>query len=117
VVRGRQSAYILSSNDNSNMIVFCWCIGVGATYHIYNVDSSSDSGSDEGDPGGGVQMLPKENPPLSFMPANEGALVVCCSQPWQTYSISIFRLQTNTTSIVLTKNCGIVLTNNSSTIP
>jgi hypothetical protein len=53
-----------SSSDNSNMIVSNWYVGVRATYHISNADSSSDLESDEGDPDGGVRVRPEENIPF-----------------------------------------------------
>jgi hypothetical protein len=60
-----------SSDDDSNMIISCWCIGIGATYDIYNTDSSSDLEPDEGDAGGGAWVFLKRTSPLSLMPASE----------------------------------------------
>jgi hypothetical protein len=54
-----------SSYDNDSiMIVSCWCIGVTATYHISNTDASSDLEPDEGDLERGVRLHPKENLPF-----------------------------------------------------
>jgi hypothetical protein len=55
-----------SSTDDSSMIVSCWCISVGATYHISKPESSSDSEPNKGDPGGGVRVHPKENLPFKY---------------------------------------------------
>jgi hypothetical protein len=53
-----------SSSDDDSIIISCYCVSVGAMYHIFKLESSSDSEHEEGDLVGGLQVPPKEN--LSF---------------------------------------------------
>jgi hypothetical protein len=53
-----------SSNDDSNLIVSYWCVGIGDMYHISNADSSSNSEPNKGDLVGRSVGASQREPPF-----------------------------------------------------